>query len=151
MKHKREKHPKKGKTRATENAAKEKCEKLKSADGRNRLVCVSLHEWKPFRACTETKMASSSVMPLSTKRGLGLVFGEGDREGDVMRLGAPHGNSYPMASCYSISYEEIVIVVSMRRSTEYNSFWGQVMGTLFSVFISAGCIPQTDLHAVRST
>ena len=122
MKHKREKHPKKGKTRATENAAKEKCEKLKSADGRNRLVCVSLHEWKPFRACTETKMASSSVMPLSTKRGLGLVFGDGDREGGVMRLGAPHDNSYPMASRYSISYEEIVIMVSMRRSTEYNSF-----------------------------
>ena len=68
-----------------------------------------------------------------------------------MRLGAPHDNSYPMASCYSISYEEIVIVVSMRRSTEYNSFWGQVMGTLFSVFISAVCIPQTDLHAMRST
>ena len=45
-------------------------------------------------------------MPLSTKRGLGLVFGEGDREGDVMRLGAPHDNSYPMASRYSISYEE---------------------------------------------
>ena len=56
-----------------------------------------------------------------------------------------------MASRYSISYEEIVIVVSMRRSTEYNSFWGQVMGTLFSVFISAVCIPQTDLHAMRST
>ena len=56
-----------------------------------------------------------------------------------------------MASCYSISYEEIVIVVSMRRSTEYNSFWGQVMGTLFSVFISAVRIPQTDLRTVGIT
>lgn len=56
-----------------------------------------------------------------------------------------------MASSYSISYEEIVIVVSMRRSTEYNSFWGQAMGPLFSVFISAVCIPQTDLHAVGIT